>query len=257
MFVVSTGTPIPSTVTGTGTTAQTFASQLQAPGSSRIDGTPITVRAAGSISAGVSSTSQFTLFANYPAGQYPVANITNAVGNTTGGANIALFNANNNFVLGQYVTVAGVTSLNGTVGPLVAANSTAFAGQINGANVANVAAASPAAGLATIAAQPLYTGVASPALNVGGTVPFFAEIRCIGDSVSKVLTAFGTDQVVNLNVTNNGPNFYQAITSTGLINPVPGVNFKAEPPVYFTVAETFGSSNAANTATLKSFYLED
>lgn len=261
MDIVSVATPLPNTVSGTGTTAKTFAAQLNMPGSSRTDGQQAIVRVGGNLSAGVSSTAQITVYANYPAGQYPFSNITNAVANTTGGANIALYNANNNFVLGQYVNVTNVSSgLNGLVGPLLVANSTAFAGQVAGANVANAAAITltNSAG-ATVAAQPLYTGVASAALNVGGTAPFMAEIRCFGISAANanILTAFGTDQVLNINITNNGPNFLQALTSTGLINPVPGVNFKNEPPVYFTVAETFGSSNAANTATLTEFYLEN
>src|ERR1043165_5959207 len=134
MLVVSTGTPVPNTVTGAATTAQTFASQLNAPGSSRLDGQEFIVRASGNINAGVSSTAKLTVYANYPSGQYPFANITNAVGNTSGGANIALYNANNNFVLGHYVNVTSVnSSLNGLVGPLIVANSTAFAGQVAGA----------------------------------------------------------------------------------------------------------------------------
>jgi len=258
MLIVSQGTPLPNTITGSATTAQSFSSQLNLPGSSRLSGQPFTIRAAGNITPNTSSTTQLTVYANYPAGQYPFANITNAVGNTTGGANVALYNANNNFVLGQYVNVTSVSSgLNGLVGPLIVANATAFAGQVAGANVANAAAITltNAAG-AAVPGQPFYTGVASPALNVLGVQPFMAEIRCIGDSTANVMTAFGTDQVININITNNGPNFFQAVTSTGLINPVPGVNFKAEPPLYFTVAETFGSGSAGNTATLKAFYLE-
>jgi hypothetical protein len=250
------GGSTPATVSGTGTAPKTFAPQLNMPGSLREDGQPLTIRASGNIVAGVSSTAQFTIFANYPSGQYPVANVTNAVGNTTGGGNVALYNANNNFVLGQYVTVANVASLNGLVGPLIVANSTAFAGQINSANVANVAAAN-VVGTATIAPQPMYNGVASPALNVGQVVPWMAEVRCIGVQAANLVTAYGTDQIVNFNVTNNGPNIWQAVTSTGLINPVAGVNMKAEPPLYFTSAWTFGSSNANNSAVMQCFYLED
>lgn len=257
------GAQLPNTVSGTGTTAKTFGPQVNLPGSTRIDGQQVIVRIGGNISAGVSSTAVLTLYANYPtlangAPQYPFANITNAVANTTGGANIALYNANNNFVIGQYVNVTNVaSSLNGLVGPLIVANSTAFAGQVAGANVANAAAITltNTAG-ATIAAQPLYTGAASPALNVSGVAPFMAEIRLLGDVGSGVVMAYGTDQVVNINVTNNGPNVLQLATSTGLCNPVPGVNFKNEPPLYLTVAETFGSSNANNTATLKCFFIE-
>lgn len=252
----ATGGSVPNTVSGTGTLPKIYGPQLPIPGSLREDGQPMTIRASGNIVAGVSSTAQFTVFANYPAGQYPVANVTNAVGNTTGGGNVALYNANNNFVLGQYVTVANVASLNGLVGPLIVANSTAFAGQINSANVGNVAAAN-VVGTATIAPQTMYNGVASPALNVGQTVPWMAEIRIVGSAASNIVTAFGTDQVVNFNTGNNGPNIYQAITSTGLVNPVAGVNMKAEPPLYFTAAHTFGSSNANNSGTLTCFYLED
>ena len=250
------GGSVPNTVSGTGGLPKLFSPQLNMPGSLREDGQPMTIRAAGNIVAGVSSTAQLTVFANYPSGQYPVANVTNAVANTTGGANIALFNSNNNFVLGQYVTVANVASLNGLVGPLIVANSTAFAGQINSANVANVAAAN-AVGTATVGGQPMYNGVASAALNVGQVVPWMLEVRCVADFQSNILTAFGTDQMVNFNTGNNGPNLYQAITSTGLVNPVTGLNMKLEPPVYFTQAVTFGSSNANNQATIKCFYLED
>lgn len=265
MAVQVTNAPgLPNTVSGTGTTAKTFGPQLNMPGSLRLDGQQSVIRIAGNISAGVSSTAVLTLYANYPtlsngSPQYPFANITNAVGNTSGGANIALYNANNNFVIGQYVNVTNVSSsLNGLVGPLIVANSTAFAGQVAGANVGNAAAITltNTAGATGQYPQPLYTGVASPALNVSGVVPFMAEIRLCGDQQSGVLTAYGTDQVVNINTGNNGPNILQAVVSTGLVNPVAGVNFKNEPPVYLTVAETFGSSNASNTATLKCFFLE-
>lgn len=250
------GGSVPNTVSGTGTAPKTFGPQLPMPGSLREDGQPMTIRASGNIVAGVSSTAQLTVFANYPSGQYPVANVTNAVGNTTGGGNVALYNVNNNFVLGQYVTVANVASLNGLVGPLIVANSTAFAGQVNSANVGNVAAAN-VVGTATIAPQPMYNGVASAALNVGQIVPWMTEIRIIGSAASNIITAFGTDQTVNFNTGNNGPNIFQAITSTGLVNPVTGVNMRSEPPIFFTVAETFGSSNANNSATMTCFYLED
>lgn len=263
MDVVSVASPLPNTVSGTGTTAKIFSSVVNLPGSGRTDGRQFFVRGGGDIVPGVSSTGQLTVYANYPTLpngqlQYPVGTIVNAVSNTTGGANIALYNCNNNFVLGQYVNVTNVqSSLNGLVGPLIVANSTAFAGQVAGANVANVAAISLTnSAFASVLGQPLYTGVATPALNVSGTAPFMFELRCFGDTASNVLTAFGTDQTLNINITNNGPNFYQAVTSTGLINPVPGVNFKNEPPVYFTAALTFGSSNASNTATLKNFFVE-
>ena len=250
------GGAVPNLVSGTGTLPKVFGPQLNMPGSLREDGQPFTVWAAGNITAGVSSTAQLQVYANYPSGQYPVANVTNAVGNTTGGANVALYNCNNNFVLGQYVTVANVASLNGLVGPLIVANSTAFAGQINSANVGNVAAAN-VVGTATIAGQPVYNGVATPALNVGQVVPWYIDLRMAGDFQSNMIVAYGRDITSNFNTGNNGPNLYQTVTSTGLCIPVTGVNFKAEPPVYFTAAVTYGSSNANNAAWLKSFYLEE
>ena len=250
------GGPTPNVVSGTGTLPKLFGPQLNMPGSLREDGQPMIVRAAGNIVAGVSSTAQLQVYANYPSGQYPVANITNAVGNTTGAGNVALFNANNNFVLGQYVTVANVASLNGLVGPLIVANSTAFAGQINSANVANVAAAN-VVGTATIAPQPMYNGVATPALNVGQIVPWMAEIKCTADFQSNILIAYGQDVTVNYNVGNVTQNFLQTVTSTGLCLPVPGINMKAEPPVYFTAGVLFNSSSASNSSWLKAFYLEE
>lgn len=272
MLIVSNGTPLPNTAAGANpatygfTNSNKFQTTVNAPGSLRLDGAECIVRASGNISAGVSSTAQFMLYANYPtlpngALQYPVANITNAVGNTTGGANVALYNAANNFVIGQYVTVAGTANaLNGVVGPLLVANSTAFAGLVNTANVGNVAAANYT-GTATLLPQPLYQGVASPALNVSGIAPFMAEVRIVGDQQSGILVAYGTDQVVNYNAVSGGVgaaqvNLIQAVTSTGQCFPVPGVNFKNEPPFSLSAGFIWGSSNAANTATLKAFYIE-
>lgn len=261
--VTNGGVGVPNTVTGTGTSQKLFGPVVNVPGSSRLDGQPITVVAAGNINAGVSSTTLVSLVASYPtlasgAPQYPFANITNAVGNTTGGANIALYNGTNNFVIGQFVNVTNVqSSLNGLVGPLIVANSTAFAGQVAGANVGNVAALTltNAAG-ATIQPINIYNGAASVALNVGATVPWVMQVRLIGDQQSGIMVAYGTDSVVNLNTGNNGPNIYFAGQSTGTCTPVPGVNFRAEPCLLLQVSETFGSSIAANTAWLKSFYLE-
>lgn len=254
---------LPNTVSGTGTTQKLFGPQINVPGSSRLDGAQFIVRASGNVTTGTPSAVLLSLVATYPtlasgAAQYPVANITNAVGNTTGGANVALYNANNNFVLGQFVNVTSVASaLNGLVGPLIVANSTAFAGQVAGANVANTAAITLTnSAAATIQPINLYNGVAAVSILASNTVPFMAELRCMGDSGSGTVVCYGTDQIANVNLATAGPNVLNIYSGTGVCTPVPGVNFKNEPPLILQISETFGSSNANNTATLKSFFLE-
>jgi len=282
MLVVSNATPLPNTVSGANPTgailsagingaalpAKLYQATINAPGSLRMDGSQTIVRASGNISAGVSSTTQLALYVSYPtlssgAAQYPAANITAANTYNTGGTGIALFNANNSFVVGQYVSVQSVNAqYNGIIGPLSWANSTAFGGFINGAAATNASTGATvntsANGYATIIPQPLYVGAASPALNVSGVSVFLTEIRLLGDQGSGILTAYGTDQVVNINVNSaSNVNLYQASTSTGTVQPVPGINFKNEPPFLLQVAHVFTTSNAGNTATLKSFYLEE
>lgn len=232
------------------------------PGSSRLNGQPFVVRVGGVVTPNIGTSATLTVYANYPSGQYPVANITNAVGNTTGGANIALYNANNNFVVGQYVTVANVSSaLDGTVGPLVVANSTAFAGQVGGANVGNAAAITLTnTAAATIAPQPFFVQT-GPALTntanaAGGPAPFTHEIRGLVDQTSGLMVCYGIGTWVNTNTPNNGPNVLPVTSTAGVGWGVPGVNTKLEPPVTFTAAITFNTGSLANAATLESFYLE-
>ncbi|MCU1305181.1 MAG: hypothetical protein JWQ87_5465 [Candidatus Sulfotelmatobacter sp.] len=283
MLIVANGSPIPATVSGTNPTTyvpggaagsgapqptKLFSALINAPGSLRMDGSQAIVRASGNISAGVSTNTQFSLYVNYPtlvtgALQYPAANITAANTFNTAGTGIALFNANNNFVLGQYVSVTNVNAqYNAIIGPLSLANATAFGGFINGAAAVNASGGATvntsAAGFATMLPQPLYSGAnVSGVINVGGIGLFSGEVRLLGDQGSGLLTAYGTDNVVNVNlVSASNVNVYQSFTSTGVITPVPGVNFKNEPPFTLSIGETFGASNAGNTATLKSFYLE-
>lgn len=266
MLQTSTGTPVPATVTGTGTTPKLFSSVANVPGSLRLSGQPFTARVAGVINAGVNTNVQLSVYANYPATQ-----VANSVANITSASmtnNVATYNGANTYVVGQYVTVANVvnSSLNGTVGPLISANATAFTANIvNGAvlAIANIANAAQTA-TSQLAAQPLYVGVVSPSLLLNTAVPFMAEIRMFGDNSSGVLACTGNDSTVNLAAAGYAPNTQTptaafngtiAPASNGL-NGVAQVNFKQEPPVYLTVGYAFGSSNANNTATLDTFYIE-
>lgn len=257
MIVTATGTSVPSTVSGAGTTAKAFTSQLQLPGSGRVDGQQFIVRGSGKVVPGVASTLTLNVLANYPtlatgAAQYPTASITSAAMTN----NVATYNGTNNFVVGQFVTLANIanTSLNGNVGPLTTVSATSFtATNVAGAtlaiaNIANVAQT------ATAAINPviIYAANASPALTVNVGAPFMFELRGSGDSTSKVVTFVGSDQTVNVNSAGAAV----ANSSTGTIAPVVGVNLANEPPLFFTVSETFGSSNANNTITLTSLFLE-
>lgn len=294
MIIVSNAPSLPNTVSGVsavfpalqiGTNGLTaglqpvklFSPILNTPGSLRMDGSEAIVRASGNITGGVSTNTQLSLYLNYPtlstgAPQYPTATVTAGVTVNSASTNgPALFNANNNFVLGQYVSVNMSPNLQfqGIVGPLTVANSTAFAGLINGANVVNASGGltvnTATTATATMIPQPLYTGLNTVSnLNVGQTTPFMAEIRLMGDQGSNLVFAYGVDGVVNYTVVTAGTGLaaapdsavwsVQQNTGTGLC--VPGINFKNEPPFTLQIGETFGVSNASNAATLKSFYLE-
>ncbi len=294
MIIVSNGSPLPNSVSGVSATwpsllpgtngltagpqpAKLFSAIVNTPGSLRMDGSETIVRASGNITGGVSTNTQLSLYLNYPtlstgALQYPTANITAAVSVNSASTNgPALFNCNNNFVVGQYVSVnmQPNTQFYGIVGPLTVANSTAFAGLINGANIVNASGGATVntstTGLATMLPQPLYTGLNTiSVINVGQVSPFMAEVRLCGDAGSNVVFAYGVDGMVNYSLVTAGTGLaaspdsavwvVQQNVGTGLA--VPGINFKNEPPFTVQVAETFGSSNAANAATLKSFYVE-
>jgi hypothetical protein len=293
-IVVATGSPLPNTVSGVSATwpsmqastngltagpqaVKLFSSIINAPGSLRMDGSEAIVRAAGNITGGVATNTQFCLYLNYPtlatgAAQYPLANITAAVTINSAQTNgPALFNANNNFVVGQYVSVnmQPNTQFYGIVGPLTVANSTAFAGLINGANVVNASTGATVntstTGYATMLPQPLYIGLNTVAnLNVGQTCPWMAEVRIQGDAGSNVVFAYGIDGVVNYNLVAAGT-AAQSVNDTavwvvqqnvGSGLAVPGINFRNEPPFTLQVGEIFSASNANNAATLKSFFLE-
>src|ERR1700733_3931751 len=185
-MIVSNGAPLPNTVSGTnpvtylpGTNQVTagpqpvklFSTLINAPGSVRLDGDLTRVIIGGNITGGVSTNAQLSLYLNYPtlssgSPQYPNANITAANTYNTAGTGFALFNANNNFVIGQYVSLNNMVNLqygNGSiVGPLSVANSTAFGGFINGAAVVNASGGATvnvvAAGYAVMLPQPLYCG---------------------------------------------------------------------------------------------------
>lgn len=266
MLIVSNGTPIPATISGTGTTFKLFTTQVNLPGSSRLSGQDSIFRWSGSMNAGVNTNVQCLIFANYPATQ-----VTNSLSNITSASmvnNVATYNVNNNFVVGQYVTVANIANANlsGYVGPLISANNTAITANIvNGTvlAIANIANAAQTANV-QLAAQPLYVGAVSPTQLLNTNLPFDGEIRLSGDQASAVLFASGSDRTINLNTTGLQVNIStptglfngtQSAASTGL-NGVPQVNFKQEPPVYLTVAYTFGSSNANNAMTLESAFLE-
>lgn len=271
MLVVSrgihggTGLPVsagsPAIINSTGTTVQLYDGQnvnatpaaalVNVPGSNRLDGAQWELRASGEVFPGVASNIQLMVYANYPAGQWANANITSA----SMASNVALYNANNNYVVGMFVTVANIvnTSLNGTVGPLTAANNTSFsAANVNGATlaIANIANAAQVA-TGVITSVPLYTSAVSPTLAVNTNIPFMVDIRCAGGQRSNIVTCTGTDQTVNNNGTALVPN-----SSTGTVLPVPGVNFALEPCLYLTIGHTWGASNANNQGFLKSMYLE-
>ena len=245
-----------------------FSPVLNAPGSLRLDGEDNIVRASGNIVGGVATNTQLSLYLNYPtlstgSAQYPLANISAATTVNTGGTGYALFNANNNFVIGQYVSVANVNAqYNAIIGPLSVANSTAFGGFINGAAAVNASTGATVntstIGFASMLPQPLYTGLNTVTiLNVGATVPWSGEIHIRGDQGSGVVFAYGFDGVVNYNANlTTATQVYQAQQNVGTGLAVPGVNFKNEPAFTLSVGETFGASNASNSATLKSFFLE-
>ena len=283
MLIVSNASPIPNTASGTNPTTylaggtngncsvmpvKLFSSTINAPGTLRMDGSQAEVRASGNITAGVSTNTQFYLYVNYPTLstgtlQYPAANITAVNVWNTAGTGYAVFNANNNFVVGQYVSVSNVNAqFNAIIGPLTLANATAFGGFINGVAAVNASTGATvntsAAGFATMLPQPLYCGPNATAINVGQVSVFGGDFTLIGDQGSGILTCLAArDSIVNVNlVSASNINCYQPVVSTGAVLPVPGVNFKNEPPFTVQVGLVFGSSNAGNTATLKSFYLE-
>ena len=295
MIITANGAPLPNTVTGTNAAwpsmqagangvssgpqgVKLYSALINAPGSLRMDGSEAIVRASGNITGGVATNAQLYLYLNYPvlstgAQQYPTANITAAIVVNTALTNgPALFNANNNFVVGQYVSVnmQPNTQFYGIVGPLTVANSTAFAGLINGANVVNASGGATVntstTGVAIMMPQPLYQGLNTVAnLNVGQTCPWMAEVRIMGDAGSNVVFAYGVDGMVNYNLVAagsgaQGPNnqavwVVQQNVGNGLA--VPGINFKNEPPFTLQAGHNFSASNAANAGTLKSFFLEN
>lgn len=292
-IVTATGSSLPNTVSGTATVwpamqvttngitsgpqpVKLFSSIINVPGSLRLDGQEAIIRAAGNITGGAAGNTQLCLYLNYPllasgSPQYPTATVTAATTINSAGTNgPALFNANNNFVVGQYVSVnmQPNTQFYGIVGPLTVANSTAFAGLINGANVTNASGGSTVntgSGTATMIPQPLYLGLNTVAnLNVGQTVPFMSEVRIMGDQGSNVVFAYGVDGVVNYNLVGAGsaaqaatnPAVFVVQQNVGNGLAVPGINFKNEPPFTLQVGENFASSNASNAATLKAFFLE-
>lgn len=294
-LIVANSAPLPNSVSGTNPTAygsllpgtngvtsgpqpvKLFSSLINAPGTLRMDGSQGIVRASGNITGGVSTNTQFSLYLNYPtlaSGglQYPTANITAAVTINSAGTNgPALFNSNNNFVLGQYVSVNLSPNLQfqGIVGPLTVANSTAFAGLINGANVVNASTGltvnTSTTALATMLPQPLYSGLNLVSnLNVGQVVPFMSEVRIAGDQESNLVFAFGIDGVINYNGVGagtaaqslNNPAVWVVQQNIGNGQCVPGVNFKNEPPFTLQAGFTFGASSASNSSTLKAFFLE-
>lgn len=241
---------------------------LNVPGTLRVDGEEQIVRASGNVVAGVSTNYQLALYVNYPtltsgSLQYPASNITAATTINTAGTGFALFNANNNFVVGQYVSVASVNAqYNGTVGPLSVANSTAFGGFINGAAAINASGGATvntsAVGFATMLPQPLYYGLNTlTVLNVGQVVPFMSEIRISGDQGSNVVFAYGSDGVVNFNGSSSAVTGYVPSQGFGNGLAVPGINWRNEPAFALSVGHTFGVSNAATVGVLKQFTLEN
>jgi len=286
MIVIQTASPVPNTVSGTNPTTylpgangitagpqpvKLFSSIINVPGSLRIDGEECVVRASGNIVGGVSTNCQLSLYLNYPtlstgALQYPNANITAANCYNTAGTGFALFNSNNNFVVGQYVSLNQMVNLQfGTgaiVGPLSIANSTAFGGFINGAAVVNASGGATvntvAAGYAVMLPQPLYCGQnIGSILNVNQVSPFMAEIRIVGEAGSNAVMAFGIDGIANYNAASGYYSGFQVAQNIGNSFCVPGINMKNEPIFTLQVGETFGSSNALNAATIKSFFLEN
>lgn len=263
MLIVSNGTPIPATISGTGILPKLFSTQLNMPGSSRLDGQSFILRWTGNLNVAANMNVQAFVFANYPSGQ-TIANITSASMTN----NVATYNATNTYVVGEYVTVANIANANlsGTVGPLISANATAFtANIINGAvlAIANIANAAQTAN-AVLTATPLYVGVVSPTLLLNTILPFQGEIRCFGDNSSGVITCTGNDSTTNLAAAGFAPNTQTptaafngtlAPASNGL-GTIAQVNFKTEPPVFFTIGYAFGANSANNVATLKTFFLE-
>jgi hypothetical protein len=250
----------PAVASGTGTNALPYGGTtpvaLNIPGSNRADGIEFAVRLAGYVFPNTASNVTLTVSANYGnfangASQYPTASITSASMTN----NVALYNGTNNFLIGQYVNLGNIANanLNGIVGPLQTANATAFtSNNINGAAlaIANIANAAQTA-TAAISSTPIYTGAASPTLKVNTNAPWYAVLDAYGDSKSGIFTMKGTDQTVNTTATG-----YSQNVSTGTIQPVPGVNFQVEPPIYLTVATTFGTSDANNAAYLQQMSLE-
>lgn len=241
----------PTVIKGTGTAAQLYPVTLNIPGSNRVNGQTSVVRIAGSVFPNVASNVRLIVSVGYPAGQYSAASIASASMTN----NVALYNGNNNFVVGQYVTVANIanTNLNGSVGPLTTANATAFSSaNVNGATlaIANIAnAAQTATGV--VATTPIYTSNISPTLTVNVNAPFKCVLDLCVDSLSGVLVCSGSDQTANANGTAIVAN-----TSSGVITPVPGINVALEPAYYLTVSHTFGTSDANNAGTLRQFLFE-
>jgi hypothetical protein len=241
----------PATIKGTGTAAQVYPVFLNIPGSNRINGQTAVVRIGGSVFPNTASNVKLQVSVNYPAGQYAAASITSA----SMANNVALYNGTNNFVVGQYVTVANIANanLNGTVGPITVANATAFsAANVNGATlaIANIANAAQTAS-AAIGAVPLYTSNVSPTLTINVNAPFKCVLDVCVDSLSGILNASGSDQTANANGTAILSN-----SSTGTVTPVPGINVALEPAYFLTVSHTFGTSDANNAGTVRQFLYE-
>lgn len=283
-MIVANGAPLPNTVSGTNPTTylpgtngitagpqpvKLFSTLINVPGSSRLDGDVSRVLLAGNITGGVSTNTQLSLYFNYPtlstgAPQYPNANITAANCYNTAGTGFALFNSNNNFVIGQYVQLNGMvnTQFAGICGPLSVANSTAFGGFLNGAAVVNASGGATvntvAAGYASILPFPLYVGQnVGTVINVGQTGAFMGDIRLSGDIGSNVLFSWGVDGVTNYNASSSAFSGFVVGQNIGNNFAVPGINYKNEPIGTLQCGITFGASNASNTAVLKSFYLEN
>lgn len=231
----------PVSVSGTGTTAKAFGTSINVPGTSRLAGKTFRIRGSGSVTTGTTGNVSLQLNVAYPSGQYPATNCTT----TALAGNVATYTVKNNFVAGQYVTVAGSTNdanLNFTTAKVIAsANANAITVAVTGSNV-NVA--NDAACQITLASFPLFAGNTKSV--AAGSAPFQFQVDLTGDASSN--TVQGQWSTAIQDTIADGTQALSAV--------IPGVNFALEPAFTVTPSVTFGTSNANNASTLVQFVLE-